>query len=331
MSRPADPAGPAGQAGRADSAGDARPIGVFDSGIGGLTVMRAVASRLPEERLIYLGDTARVPYGTKSAATVSRYSRQCAGFLRQRGIKALVVACNTASALAMDDLRALMAPHAIPVLGVIEPGAVEACRVSRFGRVGVIGTASTIRSDAYARAIGAIKPDFTVFSAACPLFVPLAEEGWNDADDPVARTVAMRYLEPLRIAGVDTVILGCTHYPLLRGVIEGVLPGVALVDSGAAVTADLARALARLGIASRVGAAGSGAYTPGGAEARPDTAPAATRRAEYYVTDDPERFRTVGVRFLGHDIEGPHLAELTRDDTTASGESADRGERVDRG
>jgi glutamate racemase len=165
------------------AAGDQRPIGVFDSGIGGLTVMRAVASRLPAERLVYLGDTARVPYGTKSAATVTRYARQCAEFLRGRGIKALVVACNTASALAIETregaagLRAMLDPRGIPVLGVIEPGAVEACRISRSGRVGVIGTASTIRSGAYARALGAIRPDFTVISAACPLFVPLAEEG----------------------------------------------------------------------------------------------------------------------------------------------------------
>jgi glutamate racemase len=227
----------------------------------------------------------------------------------------------------MDDLRALMAPHAIPVLGVIEPGAVEACRVSRFGRVGVIGTASTIRSGAYARAIAAIKPDFTVFSAACPLFVPLAEEGWNDTEDPVARAVAMRYLEPLGAAGVDTIILGCTHYPLLRGVIERVLPGVALVDSGAAVTADLARALGRLGIVAAGGAAAGGvakadAAAKASAAANAGAATgmlAATRRAEYYVTDDPERFRTVGVRFLGHDIEGPHLADLTRDDIAATG------------
>ena len=171
---------------------DPRPIGIFDSGLGGLTVLRAVAERLPVERLVYLGDTARVPYGTKSAATVSRYAVQCASFLRDRDIKALVVACNTASALAMDALRAFLGEHGVPVLGVIEPGAVEACRVSRSGRVGVVGTASTIRSGAYARTIAAIRPDFTVIGAACPLLVPLAEEGWTDPGDAVVLGAAMR-------------------------------------------------------------------------------------------------------------------------------------------
>jgi len=285
---------------------DERPIGVFDSGIGGLTVMRAVAQRLPGERLVYLGDTARVPYGAKSAATVSRYAGQCARFLGERGIKALVVACNTASALAMDTLHGLLDPSDVPVLGVIEPGAVEACRVSRHGRVGVIGTASTIRSGAYARAIAAIRPDFTVSSAACPLFVPLVEEGWSAADDAVTLGVARRYLEPMRAARVDTLILGCTHYPLLRGVIEAVLPGAALVDSGAAVAGDLERALARLGLGAAGGTAGAAAGSG-----------QATHQAEYYVTDDPARFREVGERFLGHPITGPHLAELKEQADTA--------------
>jgi glutamate racemase len=298
---------------------DPRPIGIFDSGLGGLTVLSAVAARLPEERLVYLGDTARVPYGTKSAATVTRYARQCAAFLCNRGIKALVVACNTASALAMDGLRDLLAPRRVPVLGVIEPGAVEACRVSRHGRVGVIATASTIRSGAYARAIGIIKPDFSVMDAACPMLVPLAEEGWVDPADPVARATCMRYLEALVRAKIDTLILGCTHYPLLRSAIEAALrdlraaagpeggPPIALVDSGAAVTHDLARMLERLGIeapgargAPRL-AAGAG---PAGASA------IASRAAAYYVTDDPDRFREVAARFLGHDIEGPDTVEL---------------------
>jgi len=293
---------------------DARPIGIFDSGIGGLTVLRAVSERLPAERLVYLGDTARVPYGTKSAATVSRYARQCAAFLCERGIKALVVACNTASALAMEDLREALAPLGVPVLGVIEPGAVEACRLSRHGRVGVIGTASTIRSDAYARAIAAIKPDFTVVSAACPMFVPLAEEGWTDTDDAIAGAIAARYLAgPVRDR-IDTLILGCTHYPLLRGVIEralaGITPGappITLVDSGTAVAHDLARLLERHDIAAPP-------------EAGPDSAAPASREADYFVTDDPGRFRHVGARFLGHDITGPHLADLTRHEPDTSGE-----------
>lgn len=292
---------------------DARPLGIFDSGLGGLTVLHAIASRLPSERLIYLGDTARVPYGTKSAATVSRYAAQCAAFLTDAGVKALVVACNTASALAMETLHAQLGPRGVPVLGVIEPGAVEACRLSRNGRVGVIGTASTIRSSAYARAIKAMRPDFTVVGAACPLFVPLAEEGWIDPGDPVVHAVARRYLEPVMAQGIDTLILGCTHYPLLREVIERVVAelgtgSVALVDSGTAVAQDLARLLAARGLAAE--------QTP--APARP----AASREATYHVTDDPERFRDVGARFLGHAIEGPHLADLTRHETALTEENA---------
>jgi len=287
---------------------DPRPIGIFDSGIGGLTVLRAVAARLPGESLLYLGDTARVPYGAKSPATVSRYARECSSFLCERGIKALVVACNTASALAMDDLRAALAPAGIPALGVIEPGAVEACRVSRHGRVGVIGTASTIRSDAYARAIGVIRPDFTVISEACPLFVPLAEEGWTGDDDPVTRAVAERYLERFARERVDTLILGCTHYPLLRGVIEKVLPGIVLVDSGAAVAGDLVRTLSRLGIEGSPDAGGRGI---------------SSLHAQYHVTDDPERFRSVGARFLGHAIDGPHLADLASPAPTRTPQAAE--------
>ena len=306
---------------------DARPVGVFDSGIGGLTVLRAVAARLPAERLVYLGDTARVPYGTKSAATVSRYASQCAGFLVESGVKALVVACNTASALAMETLHARLAPLHIPVLGVIEPGAVEACRLSRNGRVGVIGTASTIRSGAYARAIRAMRPDFTVVGAACPLFVPLAEEGWIDPDDPVVQQVALRYLAPVVAEGVDTLILGCTHYPLLRTVIEralaalsegssGLLP-IALVDSGSAVAHDLARLLATRGLESD----GAGARGPDDAPAG-GTVAGTSRQAVYHVTDDPERFRDVGARFLGHILEGPHLADLTRHEAALTEENA---------
>jgi len=269
---------------------DPRPIGVFDSGLGGLTVLRALASRLPGERLVYLGDTARVPYGTKSAATVQRYASQCADFLLERGIKALVVACNTASATAMETLRERIGPAGVPVMGVIEPGAVEACRVSRQGRVAVIGTASTIRSGAYERAIAQIKPDFRVTGLACPLFVPLAEEGWTGSDDTVAHDIAARYLAPLADDGTDTVILGCTHYPLLKGVIGRVLDGITLVDSAEAVARDLARLLEMRGL----------------------PAPAGPPRwdVDYFVTDDPERFRRVGTRFLDHDIDGPHLADL---------------------
>jgi glutamate racemase len=277
---------------------DPRPIGVYDSGLGGLTVLRDIRARLPHERLVYLGDTARVPYGTKSAATVTRYALECADFLARRGIKALAVACNTASAVAMEPLRAALAPRGIPVLGVIEPGAVAACRASRTGRVGVIATASTIRSGAYPRAVAVIRPDFQVTGAACPLFVPLAEEGWTASDDSVARAAAMRYLRPLAQARIDTLILGCTHYPLLRGVIETTLaelarPGesVTLVDSGEVLAMDLARTLSINGTAA-----------PGNAGPHPEES--------FFVTDDPERFAALTARFLGREIPPPQVADL---------------------
>jgi len=293
---------------------DPRPIGVFDSGLGGLTVLRDIRARLPGERLVYLGDTARVPYGTKSAATVTRYALQCAGFLARRGIKALAVACNTASAVAMEALGSEMALLRIPVLGVIEPGSVQACRASRSGRVGVIGTASTIRSGAYARAIAAIRPDFQVTGAACPLFVPLAEEGWTGRDDAVARAAAMRYLRPLAQGGIDTLIMGCTHYPLLREVIEETLAemappgrGVTLVDSGEVLAADLARVLANNDAAAPAGGPSSGGLS-GDAE-------------RFYVTDDPERFAALAARFLGRDIPQPHVADLDSSEAVLPGEA----------
>ena len=294
---------------------DPRPIGVFDSGLGGLTVLRDIRRHLPGERLVYLGDTARVPYGTKSAATVTRYAMECAGFLARRDIKALAVACNTASALAIEALRAALAPRRIPVLGVIEPGAVQACRASRSGQVGVIGTASTIRSGAYPRAIAAIRPDFQVTGAACPLFVPLAEEGWTGRDDPVARAAAMRYLRPLAAKNIDTLILGCTHYPLLREAIEAALaelaaPGqaspceaVVLVDSGEVLAADLARLLSI-----------HDAAAPADAGQRPEE--------RYFVTDDPERFAALSARFLGREIPEPQVADLDASDALKTGDTA---------
>ncbi len=189
-----------------------RAIGIFDSGVGGLTVLKRIAQRLPHEHLCYLGDTARVPYGTKSADTVIRYARSCAAKLTERGIKLLVVACNTASAYALDTLAAELP---MPVLGVVEPGAREAVRCSKNGRVGVIGTAGTVASGAYTRAIAALNEDIRVYSKACPLFVPLAEEGWVRGEIP--RSVAKTYLAELAASRIDTLVLGCTHYPLLRG------------------------------------------------------------------------------------------------------------------
>jgi glutamate racemase len=213
-------------------------IGVFDSGVGGLTVVSALRRRLPQESILYLGDTARLPYGSKSPDTVTRYTRRNIEFLTGRGVKAVVIACNTASALALPNLEM----HAMPTWGVIEPGAVKAAQVSR-GRVGVIATEATVRSDAYPRALRALRPDLEIVSQACPLFVPLVEEGWHD--DSVTEEVARRYLRPLLEAGVDTLVLGCTHYPLLVPVIQRVAgPDVTLVDSAEAVAEMVAAGLA---------------------------------------------------------------------------------------
>ena len=213
---------------------DPRPVGIFDSGIGGLTVLAELRRRFPEEHFLYLGDTARLPYGTKSPDTVVRYALGAARALVGRRIKLLVVACNTASALALGALREAVP---VPVLGVVEPGARAAAAATR-GRIGVIGTESTIASSAYVRAVQALLPDARVLTRACPLFVPLAEEGWFD--HPVTRQVAEVYLADLAHAGIDTLILGCTHYPLLRRAIAAAVgPGVTLVDSATAVADEI--------------------------------------------------------------------------------------------
>lgn len=253
---------------------DPRPLAVFDSGIGGLTVLRALRRRLPAESMLYLGDTARVPYGTRADETVLRYAREAAAFLVARDVKAVVVACNTVSAVALD---ALAGELPVPVVGVLEPGAREACRRTG-GRVGVIGTAATVRSAAYARRIRELRPGTEVFQAACPLFVPLAEEGWDDGDVP--RLVAERYLAELKAAAVDTLVLGCTHYPVLRPVIRAVMgEGVELVDSAKAAAEEVAELLSEHSLAA-----------PGEHDADAD---------HFFVTDSSERFREVGERFLG--------------------------------
>jgi glutamate racemase len=249
-------------------------IGIFDSGVGGLTVQRAILDALPGADTLYLGDTARVPYGTKSADTVTQYSLRNARFLTGQGIDLLVVACNTASAVALPALRAAL--H-VPVIGVVEPGARAAVAASRTGRVGIIGTPGTVASGAYQAAIRALRADAVVTARACPLFVPLAEEGWTDPADEIVRGVAWRYLAPLAGEGIDTLVLGCTHYPLLKAAIGAALPGVTLVDSAETVAAEV--------------------------KARLD-APA-WREAEhrFYVTDAPERFLAVAGRFLGRPVE----------------------------
>ncbi len=227
---------------------DARPITIFDSGIGGLTVLAALRRRLPAERFVYLGDTARLPYGTKSAETVVRYAVRAASFLAGHDVKMLVVACNTVSASALPALEEAMD---VPVIGVVAPGARTALAATR-GRVGVIGTESTVASGAYGRALRSLRPEVEIVARACPLFVPLAEEGWWD--HPVTREVAALYLEPFTGGRVDTLILGCTHYPLLRPAIAAALgDGVQLVDSAEAVAAEVEALVARRGLAGSGG------------------------------------------------------------------------------
>lgn len=232
----------------------AQPIGVFDSGVGGLTVAAALRRRLPHERMLYLGDTARLPYGPKSPAVVTRYALQAANFLARQGIKLLVIACNTASAHALAAVSQALAP--IPVLGVIAAGAAQAARVSSGGVV-VIATEGTCRSNAFPRALGALRPDLPVRQIPCPLFVPLAEEGLIAG--PIAEAMVRRYLDTAFAspAGPDTLLLGCTHYPLLRPTLRAVLgPGPALVDCGEAVASQTDRLLAERALAAPPGPGG---------------------------------------------------------------------------
>lgn len=216
------------------------PIGIFDSGVGGLTVVHAVHERLPQESILYLGDTARVPYGTKSAGTVYRYALNCARFLVDKGAKIIVIACNTASALAMPSLSGKLG---IPILGVIEPGATAAAKQSQ-GHIGVIGTEGTIRSNRYQELIAEQRPDARISALPCPLFVPLAEEGM--AQHPVTEMLAREYLQPLLDDGIDTLVLGCTHYPVLTPTLRQVCgDDVAIIDSASAVADHLASLLER--------------------------------------------------------------------------------------
>ena len=264
---------------RTESSADnrARPIGVFDSGIGGLTVLKELTALLPGEDFIYLGDTARLPYGTKSNEVIVRYSRENTEFLLAKGIKLLVVACNTSSAVALGEIeRHTM----VPVIGVIEPGARAAVKASRSGKIGVIGTEATIASGAYTRAIQNLKPRAEIYTRACPLLVPLVEEGWTDND--IAERTVTHYLESLKASGIDTLLLGCTHYPLLRGMFERVLgPRVKIVDSAIATAAAVREKLAALNLPRHGG---------GGAQS-------------FFVTETPDRFVRVGRRFIGPRVE----------------------------
>jgi glutamate racemase len=264
-------------------------IGVFDSGIGGLTVYRALRRRLPGAGIVYLGDTARLPYGTKSAETVGRYAREATAFMLDQGVESLVVACNTVSSVALDEVSEA---SPVPVIGVLEPGVARALETTRNGRIGVIGQPATIKSDAYGRSLRARRPEATVLGAACPLFVPLAEEGWTGNE--VARAAAALYLAGLKAAGVDTLVLGCTHYPLLSETIAAEMgPEVVLVDSAEAVAAEVARAL-----------------DPADAAKRTLAGESAESEDRFFVTDSWERFREVAARFLGRRLESLEKIDL---------------------
>lgn len=260
-----------------------RPIGVFDSGIGGLTVLKEIIKEIPDEDTIYLGDTARVPYGIRSPETVTRYSLENTLFLSSKNIKLLVVACNTASSISLDSIKKITAP----VVGVIEPGAKAAVRATRNKRIGVIGTEATVKSSSYAKSINEIDNNIEVCHLACPLFVPIVEEGLIEGE--IAIMIAEKYLNNIKAKGIDTLVLGCTHYPLLKGIISRVMgEDVTLIDSSVEVAKEIKEILK---------ASDSKREQQGNPQ------------REFYVTDSPERFVKVGERFLEKKIE--HIEKIS--------------------
>ncbi|MDO5058738.1 MAG: glutamate racemase, partial [Neisseria sp.] len=246
-----------------------RPIGVFDSGVGGLTVVRALMERLPMENIVYFGDTARVPYGVKSRATIETFTTQIVEFLLENEVKALVVACNTIAAVAGQKVRQMAGT--MPVLDVITAGAEAALQATRNNNIGVIATNTTVNSNAYARAIHAVNPKTRVQSQACPLFVPLVEEGWIDHE--VTRLTAQEYLKPLLVEDIDTLVLGCTHYPLLKPLLQAQAPDIELVDSALTTAEAVARSLGERGLLN-------------------DEQPSLGADYRFYVSDIPLRFQT---------------------------------------
>ena len=257
--------------------GASNPIGVFDSGVGGLTVVRALMERLPFEDILYFGDTARVPYGVKSAETITGYARQITDFLLRRNVKLLIIACNTMAAVAYQAVTNL---SQVPVLDVIDAGARAAANATRTKAIGVIGTPATINSNAYTRAIHSYDNEIRVFSQACPLFVPLVEEGWFD--HPVTRLTAAEYLKPVLAERIDTLVLGCTHYPLLKPLLqEATGPEIRLIDSAEAMAAIAANLLAETGLEHP-------------RRRLPDY--------RFFVTDVPYRFQTIGEHILGRTL-----------------------------
>jgi len=261
------------------------PIGVFDSGIGGLTVVREIMKRLPGEGIIYLGDTARVPYGTKSSRTVIAYSNSNAEFLIQKGIKMLVVACNTASSVSIPSLSR---DFDVPVIGVIEPGAKKAAAVTKTKKVGVIGTPSTIGSSAYTKALERISPDITIHTKACPLFVPLADEGLTEGE--ITELIARHYLLPFKELGIDVLVLGCTHYPLLKQTIQKVVgDDITLVDSAEETAKEIENVLRDNDLLNNE-----------------DT----RQLKQYYLTDVSDTFVSVAGRFLGEKVDNIEMVDI---------------------
>ena len=260
---------------------DDRPIGVFDSGLGGLTAIKKLAVVLPNEEIIYLGDTGRVPYGSRSRETIVKYAFEDMAFLSTFDIKAMVVACNTVSSAALGELSRA---SKFPIFGVVDAPAARAAQVTRNKRIGVIGTEATIRSGAYEKRLREYMPEAEVFSTACPLFVPLVENGRTSRDDIVVTTIASEYLAPLKEQGIDTLVLGCTHYPLLMDVLSDTMgPGVQLIDSGAETSVAVAGVLEK-------------------EEMLTGRTDAGKRR--YFVTDRIEGFSQLASLFLGDDIKG---------------------------
>ncbi|MBQ8683286.1 MAG: glutamate racemase [Clostridia bacterium] len=258
---------------------DNRPIGVFDSGLGGLTAVRRLQELLPHEDIVYFGDTGRVPYGTRSRETIRRYAGEDCRLLLDRDVKFIIAACGTVSSVAPDILTSLP----VPAIGVVEPTAAAAAAATRNGRVGIIGTAATIRSASFERALLAIRPDLHITATPCPLFVPLVENGWISQDDPVAIPMVRRYLTQIKADGADTLILGCTHFPLLTPIIQQELGSdVTLIDSGYETARLCAARLRETGQLS--------------ADSRPG-------QSRYYVSDQPEGFSQVAEIFLGHSVE----------------------------
>lgn len=263
------------------------PIGIFDSGLGGLTVLKEIEKLLPEENLCYLGDTARVPYGTKGKETVVRYSLEIAKFLKTKHIKILVVACNTASAYALEDLTKILD---IPVIGVVEPGAIAAAAASTTNnkKIGVIGTKATIQSEAYVKAINSIDNTISVIQQACPLFVPLAEEGLTDKEYTVS--IAEDYLGNFKSDKIDTLLLGCTHYPILQDTIGKVMgPDVTLIDSALTAANAVKTTLDDLKLHNKIGHVGG---------------------HKFFVTDSPSKFVELGSGFYGHKLDKAELINL---------------------